>query len=95
MNAVVVAECCGPFAEDKDAAKEIRETILRAALSDQRSQVVLDFAGVDSSTQSFIHALLSDLLRTFGESMLERIEFRNCNESVRSIIGTVVNYSLD
>ncbi len=53
------------------------------------------FVGVDTSTQSFVHALLSDVLQKNGPEVLKRLEFKNCNKSVRSIIATVINYSLE
>jgi len=96
MNKVLkIAECCGSFAENKDSAREMRESILRPAIETPRQKVVLDFEGVDSSTQSFIHALLSDLLQSFGEKALDRIQFKNCSKSIKSLITAVVSYSLE
>ncbi len=46
-------------------------------------------------TQSFIHALISDILRTNGEDALGLLEFKNCIGIVQGIISTVVQYSLD
>jgi hypothetical protein len=84
----------GDFAEDKDLAATIRETAIRPALRGGH-QVAIDFYGIGLTTQSFVHALISDLLRSNGESLLERIEFKRCSAGVKGIIETVVQYSLE
>jgi hypothetical protein len=82
------------FGEDKDAAARLREQKINPAIS-RGETVELDFEGVVLVTQSFIHALISDVLRTLGEGVLDIIEFQHCQEVVRGIISTVVQYSLD
>jgi hypothetical protein len=47
------------------------------------------------TTQSFVHALISDVLRSEGEKILDRIEFKGCAPGVKGIIETVVQYSLE
>lgn len=89
-----IYECCGSFAENKDSAKNLRETLIKPRIESAKG-VVMDFAGVDTSTQSFIHALISDVLQKHGVEVLKKLEFRNCNKSIKSIIATVVNYSLE
>jgi len=86
---------CGAFAENKDQARDLREKYIRPALESSDDIIVLDFSGVDSSTQSFIHALISGFFQELGETALLRFEFHNCTKAVKSIIGTVVNYSLE
>ena len=39
-------------------------------------QVILDFSGVDSTTQSFIHALISELIRAGGPEVLDNLSFK-------------------
>lgn len=90
----MIEKKAGTFAENKDVAKEVREYIIKPNL-EKGDDIVLDFKNVDSSTQSFIHALLSEIFQNLGEVALERFEFRNCNKAVKSIIGTVINYSLE
>ena len=85
---------CGSFAENKDQAREIRETVIKPSFKNKKS-VTLDFTGVDSSTQSFIHALISGFFQEHGEIALSRLRFKGCNKAVQSIITTVVNYSLE
>lgn len=84
----------GPFAEDKDTAAAIREENIRPTLATGQ-QVTLDFTGVRVATQSFVHALVSEVLRQSGESVLARITFKGCSKAVRGIIETVVQYSLE
>ena len=82
------------FAEDKDIAAEIRKSKIELALK-KGDEVELDFTDVTLTTQSFIHALISDVLRTGGEKVLDDIVFKSCASGVRGIIETVVQYSLE
>jgi hypothetical protein len=84
----------GDFAEDKDVAADLRERRIRSALTEGQS-VVLDFGGVRVATQSFVHALISDVLRSEGEAVLDRITFKDCSKAVRGIVETVVQYTLE
>ena len=81
----------GAFAENKDIARDLRLGEIIPAL-EKKESVELNFAGVDATTQSFIHALISDLLRKYGAEVLDRIEFKSCNDTVRKIITIVVDY---
>jgi len=81
----------GPFAENKDIARDIRIKKLIPALESGK-KVVLDFENVEGATQSFIHALISDLMRKYGNEVLDEIQFKSCNETVKGIISIVVNY---
>ena len=81
----------GSFAENKDLARDIRlEKIIHAL--ENKQEITLDFDGIDSTTQSFIHALISDLIRKYGIDVLDKIYFKNCNETVTKIINIVVDY---
>lgn len=91
---IKMLELVGDFGEDKDVAASTREKVIKPALR-SGEQVVLDFLGVSLATQSFIHALISDVLRTSGEDVLDQLTFDNCSEVVKGIISTVVQYSLD
>jgi hypothetical protein len=93
---IKVIDICGSYAENKDHARDIRVKQLIPTLTLRTPpQVILDFMGVDSSTQSFIHALISDIFQKYGEKALDIIEFKNCNKVIKSIITTVINYSLE
>ena len=84
----------GGFAENKDIAKEIRVTKILPALEDNQ-EVILNFENIKSATQSFIHALVSDLIRKKGIQVLDRIYFKNCNDTIKKIIEIVIEYMQD
>lgn len=81
----------GDFAENKDTARTIREKYLLPALQEKK-KIILDYSGVTSTTQSFTHALISELIRTFGHDVFNRMSFKNCNETVKKVIGIVAEY---
>ena len=91
---MLIRDRVGSFAEDKDAAALIRESSIRPAII-SRKRVVIDFSGVSVATQSFVHALITDILRTRGEAVLDQFEFKGCSLAVRGIVETVVQYSLE
>ncbi len=88
-----IKELAGDFAENKDLAKHLRETVLFPAV-EKGDLAVLDFGGVTGTTQSFVHALVSAVLQQHGEKVLDQLEFKNCQPGVRSVVLTVVEYSL-
>ena len=81
----------GSFAENKDTARDIRMKNIMPIL-EKGDNLVLDFEKVESITQSFAHALLSDLIRNYGIDVLDRVSFANCNKVVTKIIEIVVDY---
>ncbi len=91
MKLIEIKAHAGAFAENKDTARQLRLKEIVPAL-EKKEEVVLSFAGVEATTQSFIHALISDLLRIYGSGVLDRIEFKSCNETVKKIITIVVDY---
>ncbi|MBI2546634.1 STAS-like domain-containing protein [Candidatus Woesearchaeota archaeon] len=93
MIYIKLFERVGSFAEDKDIARAIRTEEILPYLEEK--QVTLDFENIEGATQSFIHALISDLIRKKGIEVLDKIFFKNCNETVKGIIGIVVEYMQD
>jgi len=81
----------GSFAENKDVARDLRVNEILPVL-DRGDDVVLDFNRVDAATQSFVHALISDLIRRRGSDVLDHLEFKSCNETVKKIVAIVVEY---
>jgi hypothetical protein len=81
----------GSFAENKDKARDIRVNEIDPALTAAKN-VILYFAGVTGTTQSFIHALISQLIRDYTPDVLESIEFKHCSQEVQGIITIVVDY---
>ena len=91
MKRVMIFDKAGAFAENKDVARDIRLNEIIPALT-KNEEVMLDFEKVGAATQSFIHALISDVLRRHGSDVLERMTFKSCNETIKKIINIVVDY---
>jgi hypothetical protein len=91
MTQINIFEKAGTFAENKDIARDIRQRDLMPAL-ERNEKVLLNFEHVDATTQSFIHALISDALRKYGNDALENITFHKCNDTIKQIISIVVDY---
>lgn len=83
----------GTFAENKDTAKHLRVTSIVPALKRGDEEVILDFAGVSGTTQSFVHALIADAIRDPSLDALDHLVFEHCNEVVQAVIEIVVSYS--
>ena len=94
MKHIIIFNKAGEFAENKDIARDIRlQEIIPALVKNE--EVVIDFEKVGAATQSFIHALISDVLRKYSNNVLERIAFKSCNDTVKKIINIVVDYMQD
>lgn len=91
MKRIEIFAHAGAFAENKDAARDLRLNEIIPAL-DRGEDVVLSFERVEAVTQSFVHALISDLLRKRGSDVLDHLEFKSCNDTVRKIVTIVVDY---
>ncbi len=91
MKHIMIFDQAGEFAENKDVARDIRLQEIIPAL-DKNEEVILDFEKVGAATQSFIHALISDVLRNYGNEVLERMAFKSCNDTIKKIINIVVDY---
>ena len=91
MKIIEIYPIAGSFAEDKDKAKNIRLELITPIL-EGGEDLVLDFENVESLTQSFCHALLSELIRNYGVNVLDRISFKNCSDETKSIMEIVIDY---
>ena len=81
----------GTFAENKDIAREVRVKGIMPALSKNKT-VILNFSGVTGATQSFIHALISDVIRHYGEDVFDKLRFKDCSPVVREVVTIVSDY---
>jgi len=88
---IEIVKLTGEFAENKDVAKEIRIRKINPILN-SGGKIILNFEGVDSATQSFIHALLSEVIRQHKIEVLDKIEFKHCNDVLKRIIRIVTDY---
>ena len=91
MTHIQLFERTGTFAENKDIARDVRVMEILPALA-QGEYIVLDFSQIDGATQSFVHALISECFRVYGETTLDRLEFKGCSPAVREIILIVTEY---
>jgi hypothetical protein len=55
-------------------------------------KVTVDFTGVGGATQSFVHALISEPLRTYGPDVLDKLYFKHCNPAIQQVITIVTEY---
>ncbi len=94
MNTIILLPLVGSFAENKDKAREIRLEQIIPALEKGKS-IILDFTNIEGVTQSFIHALVSDLVRHYGNEIFERVLFKNCAKNVQKIINIVADYMME
>jgi hypothetical protein len=91
MKTIKLFQKTGAFAENKDIARELRIKEIIPIL-EKGDNIILDFENIDAATQSFVHALISDLIRKYGNEILDRIEFKSCNDKVQKIIIIVTDY---
>jgi hypothetical protein len=94
MKKINLFQYSSDFAENKDIARKLRLEEIEPTLKDG-NDIVIDFQGVTSATQSFIHALISQTIRDLGINILEKINFKNCNEQIQTVIEIVVEYVQD
>lgn len=78
------------IAENVELAKQLKERALLPKVNNGE-MLIIDWEGVRFVTQSFVHALLSDVFKVRGS--LTRLSFRNCNNSVEESIRMVAAYS--
>ena len=91
MKNIKLFERVGSFAENKDIARDIRVKEIMPAI-ESGEDIILDFNNIDAATQSFVHALISELIRRYGNEILDKISFKSCNENVQKIIMIVTDY---
>ncbi len=94
MKTIILFEFTGDFAENKDIARDLRLKKIEPSLKKGIS-LIIDFNGVTSATQSFIHALISETIRVFGVEVLNQVAFKNCSDRIKTIIEIVVEYVQD
>ena len=91
MITIKLYEKTKEFAGNKDIAREIRLKEILPNI-DNEDKIILDFENVNSATQSFIHALISDVIRKKGIHIFDKLYFKNCNENIQKIITIVTEY---
>ncbi len=77
------------FLGSRFRARELREE-LETMLS-HADEIVLDFSGMISATQSFIDELIGVLILNHGSAIVDRLVFKGCSADIKEIIGFVVS----
>jgi hypothetical protein len=77
------------FLGSRFRARELREEL--EVLLARVDEIVLDFTGLVSATQSFIDELVGVLILIHGPDIVQRLVFKGCSEDIRAIIGFVVS----
>lgn len=85
----IVEHTKAQFLGTRYRAREIREQL--DALLAGADEVVLDFTGMRSVTQSFIDELLGVLILRHGPEIVQRLVFKGCSEDIKEIISFVVS----
>jgi uncharacterized protein DUF4325 len=92
MKIISISSEAGTFAENKDVARDLRQKQILPILKKKDERIILDFSNVTGATQSFIHALISEAIRTYGDEVFDRIQFKNCSPTVQEVINIVADY---
>ncbi|HJX17487.1 MAG TPA: STAS-like domain-containing protein [Acidiferrobacterales bacterium] len=77
------------FLGSRFRARELREEVER--LLARVDEVVLDFTGMKSATQSFIDELVGVLVLRHGPDIVQRLVFKGCTDDIKEILGFVVS----
>jgi len=88
---ISINKLSGSFAENKDIARDLRVKRIMPSLKKNQT-VIIDFSGVTGATQSFVHALISDTVRVYGEEVFNRLRFKNCSPVIKEIVTIVSEY---
>ena len=82
------------FAENKDIARDLRIRKILPIIN-SGEDIEINFSKVKTTTQSFIHALISDVIKKRGVDIINHIYFKKCSDQVKGIISIVVDYLQD
>jgi hypothetical protein len=88
---IKIQQYAGTFAENKDTASSLRDTRILPALKEGH-EISLDFEGVTGATQSFVHALISEAVRQYGDNVFELLTFKDCSPTVQGVVNIVADY---
>lgn len=83
----------GSFASNKDIARELRLSAILPRLAKGES-IILDFTGIEGSTQGLIHALIAEPLQIYDQDILRLLKFKSASPIMKTLISLVIDYSL-
>ena len=94
MNvSITVLEEFGPFCADGEKAARFRFERIDPPV-ETAEQFHWDFAGVRNPSRSFCNALLANLIRQDGPSVLRNVRFANCRPNVRVMIESALELGM-
>lgn len=70
-------------------ARELREELEQ--LLTRANEVVLDFTGMKSATQSFVDELVGVLILSHGPDIVQRLIFKGCSDDIKETLSFVVS----
>lgn len=76
------------FLGSRFRARELREELERLLV--RADEIVLDFTGMKSATQSFVDELVGVLVLKHGPDITQRLVFKGCSEDIKEILSFVV-----
>lgn len=76
------------FLGSRFRARELREEVEK--LLAHADELVLDFTGMKSATQSFIDELVGVLVLQHGPEVVQKLIFRSCSDDIKEILRFVV-----
>jgi hypothetical protein len=84
-----MADLFGSFLADGELGNRFRFSEIESTIG-QGHEIVFDFAGVTNITDSFANGLFANLAADHSAILSDRVEFRNCSELIRSIVGAAL-----
>lgn len=81
------------FLGSRFRARELREQV--EELLARADELVLDFTGMKSATQSFIDELVGVLVLQHGPDIVQKLVFKGCSDDIKEILGFVVTSRTD
>lgn len=91
---VGMANFFGRYAEDKEAAISFKEKHIFKAIEEDQD-IVLDFAGVQSSPHSFLSALLASPIKRLNMRAYKKIKIVNATPEIRETIDFIFDDNTD
>ena len=89
----IVGHTKAQFLGSRFRARELREEL--EGLLFPANELVLDFTGMVSVTQSFVDELVGVLILKHGPDIVRRLVFKGCSENIKEIISFVVSTRSD
>lgn len=81
------------FLGSRFRARELREQVEK--LLARADELVLDFTGMKSATQSFIDELVGVLVLQHGPDIVQKLVFKGCSDDIKEILSFVVSSRMD